>query len=97
MCELIPSIDLQLKTSCEQVVQSMGLVALLSLGLMMMGTWYQWELAHVEKKAIKHKRRWDAAVLGDATEVLLAWRAMRVSLQGSGVIACCWSITTSCC
>lgn len=74
MCELIPSIDLQLRTSCEQVVQSMGLVALLSLALMMMGTWYQWELAHVEKKAIKHKRRWDAvSLLGDAAEVGLGW------------------------
>jgi hypothetical protein len=57
LCQLIPAIDTQLGASCWQVVQAMGAAALLGLALMLVGTAYLWELAHVAARAAKHKRR----------------------------------------
>lgn len=57
LCQYLPTIQ-------EQVVLAMGSImlgncclAVLALAATCAGSWHFWELAYVEKKASKHKRR----------------------------------------
>lgn len=57
LCRYLPMIQEQVGLGMRNIMAGNSLIALLGLACVITGSWHMWELAYVEKKATKHKRR----------------------------------------
>lgn len=57
LCHYLPMVQEQIKLAVSTIFWSNACLAALTLAASCAGSWHMWELAYVEKKAAKHKRR----------------------------------------
>jgi len=57
LCQMLPTIERELDEVMAATLWGSGVMALCCLTTLGIGVWYIFELAYVEKKAMKHKRR----------------------------------------
>jgi hypothetical protein len=57
LCRFLPLIEEQVQGAMRWILAGAAGLAASAFGMSCCAVWYQWELAHVEKKAMKHKRR----------------------------------------
>jgi hypothetical protein len=57
LCHYLPVVREQINLVISTILVWDACLALLTLGVACAGSWHFWELAYVEKKAAKHKRR----------------------------------------
>ncbi|KAG2427327.1 hypothetical protein HXX76_012522 [Chlamydomonas incerta] len=57
LCKMIPGIERDLAEQMYSLMWAAGLAAITAMAALISSIWYLYELAYIEKKAIKHKRR----------------------------------------
>ena len=57
LCHYLPVVQEQIDLVINTLLWCNGCISALALGAACAGSWHFWELAYVEKKAAKHKRR----------------------------------------
>lgn len=57
LCHYLPIVQEQIDLAVSTILTWNALLAILALGVSCAGSWHLWEVAYVEKKATKHKRR----------------------------------------
>lgn len=81
LCHYLPVVQEQIELVISNLMTWNGCLAVLSLIAACAGSWHFWELAYVEKKAAKHKRRrkqrknsvpWDKITVRRVTHALMA-------------------------
>jgi hypothetical protein len=76
LCKMIPHVELELAQMGAPLFWSCTAVAGSALLAVALGVWYAWELGFVEKKAIKHKRRFRR------TKHTIPWDLIKISEDG---------------
>jgi hypothetical protein len=57
LCHYLPIVQEQIDLAIGTIMTWNAVLAILALGVSCAGSWHLWEVAYVEKKATKHKRR----------------------------------------